>query len=64
MGGTRMGVNATSELVAVLRRYMSAYPAFRIKPIGAPGSQARIEQENLMALEDAARNAIARAEGA
>lgn len=44
---------------AVLRRYMAAYPAFRIKPIGAPNSPARIEQENLMALEDAANAVLA-----
>lgn len=31
--------------------------------LGAPGSPARIEQENLMALEEAARAAIARARG-
>lgn len=42
----------------VLARYMDAYPAFRIKPTGAPGSPARLEQENLMALEDLARAAL------
>lgn len=49
---------ALPDLVKVLERYMDAYPAFRIKPIGAPGSAARIEQENLMALEDAAKRLI------
>ncbi len=48
------------ELTELLERYVSAYPAFRIKPIGAPGSEKRIEQENLMALEDDAQNTIAR----
>lgn len=52
-----------SALRAVLHRYMSAYPAFRMKPIGAPGSPARIEQENLMALEESARATLARASG-
>jgi hypothetical protein len=46
------------RLIAIIDRYMAAYPAFRIKPEGAPGSQARGEQERLMALEDAAKAAI------
>lgn len=54
--------NPTSALIAILRRYIAAYPAFRMKPIGAPGSAARIEQENLMALEEAATAAIAKYE--
>jgi hypothetical protein len=54
---------AAAEVLAVLKRYVNAYPAFRMKPVGAPGSEKRIEQENLMALEDAARAAIAKAEG-
>ena len=48
------------DLCAVLERYINAYPAFRMKPVGAPNSPKRIEQENLMALEDAARAAIAK----
>lgn len=56
-------IEAAPDLLAVLQRYVNAYPAFRMKPIGAPGSPARIEQENLMALEDAAKAAIAKAEG-
>lgn len=44
-----------TALREMLERYMNAYPAFRMKPIGAPGSQARDEQERLMALEDSAR---------
>jgi hypothetical protein len=46
-------------IAAVLERYVAAYPAFRIKPVGAPGSQVREEQERLMALEDAARAVLA-----
>jgi hypothetical protein len=46
------------QLRTVLERYMFAYPAFRMKPIGAPGSPARIESERLMALEEAARAAL------
>jgi hypothetical protein len=55
-------VKALSQLVAtraVLERYMNAYPAFRIKPNGAPGSQVRNEQERLMALEDEAKAVLA-----
>lgn len=52
------------ELIELLKRYRNAYPAFRIKPEGAPGSPVRIEQERLMALEDAANAAIDKAEGA
>lgn len=54
----------TDDLVEVLKRYMNAYPAFRIKPEGAPNSPVRVEQERLMALEDCARAAIAKATGA
>jgi hypothetical protein len=46
------------QLRTVLERYMFAYPAFRMKPIGAPGSPQRIESERLMALEEAAREAL------
>lgn len=55
-------VNALPEVVAVLQRYMAAYPAFRIKPVGAPWSEKRTEQEMLMDLEGAAQAAIAKAE--
>lgn len=43
-----------SKLEDMLGRYMGAYPAFRIKPIGQEGSPARIEQEALMGLEEEA----------
>jgi hypothetical protein len=51
------------ELADLLRRYMAAYPAFRIKPMGSPGSQVRDEQERLMALEEAAIAALAHNKG-
>lgn len=41
-----------------LQRYINAYPAFRIKPIGAPNSEKRDEQERLMRLEDLAKSLI------
>jgi len=46
------------DLADMLRRYISAYPAFRMKPIGAPNSEKRIEQEMLMQLEDDANSLI------
>jgi hypothetical protein len=50
--------HANELLSVVLQRYMAAYPAFRIKPEGAPGSHARNEQERLIALENAAEEAL------
>lgn len=54
---------ANAELAQMLKRYIAAHPAFRMKPIGAPGSIARIEQEHLMALEDSAQALIVKAGG-
>ncbi len=54
-------VKALKSFVAtrnMLERYIAAYPAFRVKPIGAPGSQARDEQERLMVLEEAAMGVL------
>lgn len=45
-------------LRSTLERYMFAYPAFRMKPVGAPGSPARIESERLMALEEQAQRVL------
>jgi hypothetical protein len=56
-------IAAAPDLYAILQRYVASYPAFRIKPVGAPGSEKRVEQENLMALEDAAQAALARVMG-
>lgn len=60
---SQLSSDALPDLIVVLARYLGAYPAFRIKPTGAPGSPARIEQESLMALEDAAMAALAKARG-
>jgi len=54
---------AAPELLAALKQYVATYPAFKSRPIGAPGSPARIEQDVLIAMEMAARTAIAKAEG-
>lgn len=43
-----------NKLSDMLGRYIAAYPAFRIKPVGSEGSQAREEQERLMNLEEEA----------
>lgn len=51
------------QMLAIIKRYMRTYPAFRARPVGAPGSQKRIEQEDQIDLEDDARAAIAKAEG-
>ncbi len=56
-------IAAAPQLLDLLDRYVSAYPAFRIKPIGADGSPARIEQEMLMALEEKAKAVAAKAKG-
>ena len=45
-------------LRGILERYMFAYPAFRMKPVGAPGSPIRIEAERLMALEESAQKIL------
>lgn len=46
---------SAAPLATLLRLYVQAYPAFRSKPIGAPGSAARATQEMQIALEDAAK---------
>ena len=56
--GTWVLAGDVEQLRAVLERYMFAYPAFRMKPIGAPGSPARIESERLMALEEEAQRVL------
>lgn len=54
--------DATAELLAALKGMLRLYPAFRSRPIGAPGSAKRAEQDERIAAEDRARAAIARAE--
>lgn len=52
------------ELLEALEQYVEANPAFRLKPVGAPGSSARKAQDIHIALEDAALAAIAKATNA
>lgn len=49
-----------AEMLAVLQDVLAAYPAFRSKPVGAPGSYVRTQQERNIALEDRIKRAIAR----
>lgn len=54
---------AAPEMLAALRQLAADHPAFRSKPIGGEGSQARAAQQRAIAAEDAARAAIAKATG-
>jgi hypothetical protein len=47
-----------AKLEEALAEYVLAYPVFRSKPIGAPGSLARNDQDALIALQDKARAAL------
>lgn len=40
------------EMAALLREYMMEFPAFRSKPEGSPGSDARKAQQGDIARED------------
>lgn len=46
------------EIYNLLKEYIEEYPAFRSKPIGAPHSLKRMEQERQIALEDKALKAL------
>jgi hypothetical protein len=48
-------VTRYDELLLVLKDYLQLCPAFRMKPIGSPGSAARAQQDDHIALEDRAR---------
>lgn len=47
-----------AKLRAALAEYMRLYPAFRCKPLGAPHSEKRQEQDAAIALEDRARKLL------
>lgn len=49
---------AAPALLAAAEQYLALRPAFRFKPVGAPGSAARREQDEQIAAEDALRAAI------
>lgn len=46
------------EVHNLLREYIEAYPAFRLKPVGAPNSLKRREQEQAIDLENRAIKAL------
>ena len=48
-----------AEMRALLAEYMTEFPAFRVKPQGAPHSDARKEQDADIRREDRARAVIA-----
>lgn len=50
------------ELILALKAYMHEYPAFRSKPIGAPNSSARAEQNTKIGLEDLTRETVKKIE--
>lgn len=52
-----------TRLRLIVRHYLDIAPAFRSKPVGAPNSAARVEQNEHIALEDDARAALALAKG-
>lgn len=52
------------DLLAALRMYLEVLPAFRGKPVGAPGSAARTTHDLHAVAEQMALDAIAKAEGA
>lgn len=52
-------LNHVDELAQLLREYMTEFPAFRAKPVGSPGSDARMAQESCIARENRARVALA-----
>lgn len=47
-----------SRLRVLLKAYLAKFPAFRSKPIGAPYSKERNQQQEHIALEDLARTAF------
>lgn len=51
------------DVNALLQRWLDAAPAFRTKPLGAPGSCARAAQDEHIALEDATRACLQSAVG-
>jgi hypothetical protein len=57
--------NVNADLLKALEDLLTydrvVRPAFRSMPVGAPNSQARLDQDKLIAVEDAALAAIKRA---
>lgn len=51
------------DLLQALKNLVALHPTFRSKPIGAPGSEMRFQQDAAIAAEDAAMLVIVRVEG-
>lgn len=51
-----------TSLITAARTYARTNPAFRSKPMGAPGSDARLRQQDQIAAEDALWEAIRKVE--
>lgn len=51
-------VTKTECANALLEEYLEMFPAFRSKPIGAPGSASRVQQERHISLEDRAKRLL------
>ena len=60
---TNLQWNAVIRMKFCLQEYILNHPAFRSKPVGAPGSEARNLQQLAIGLEDEAKQAIADFEG-
>ena len=56
-------IAAAPELYEVLEEYLHARPASRVKPVGSPGSAARLEQEAAIAAEDRAKAILRKIRG-
>lgn len=58
MNGAEARLRDIDALIDAAKAYLGVNPAFRLRPIGGPGSEARLRQEDQIAAEDALRRAI------
>lgn len=57
-------IAAAPEMYEALKEMCVTFKPFRMKPVGGPGSAARMDQENQIAVHEAAMAVIAKATGA
>jgi hypothetical protein len=57
--GPKSDIDVIEEMRELLTEYMAEFPAFRAKPEGSPGSDARKEQETDIRREDRTRAVLA-----
>jgi|HubBroStandDraft_4_1064222.scaffolds.fasta_scaffold00019_95 hypothetical protein len=55
-------INPLTDLITAAETLLRTNPAFRLRPIGAPGSAARQAQDDAIAAEDQLRAAITKAQ--